>query len=181
MDDLAPLKRRTIALVGMMGVGKTSIGRRLALALALPFHDADEEIERASHSTITEIFKSMGEEEFRAGERRVIARLLDEPAHVLATGGGAVLSASTRKLLKDKAVTIWLKADVDILAKRVGRKTTRPLLADRDPRDVLAQVLEARAPLYGEADILIDTGDQPHQETVDAIIAALRAHVERAA
>src|SRR5579871_6879497 len=131
------LRQRTIALVGLMGAGKSSIGRRLANALGLPFRDADEEVEKAAARSIPDIFAELGEPAFRDGERRVIARLLDESPHVLATGGGAFMNPETRALIKAKAVSVWLKADIEILARRVARKENRPLLAGRDPIDVL--------------------------------------------
>jgi shikimate kinase len=135
-------------LVGLMGVGKSSVGRRLATALDLPFRDADNEVEAAAGRSIPEIFAEMGEPAFRDGERRVIARLLDEPPHVLATGGGAFVNAETRALIKSKAVAVWLKADLELLARRVGRKEGRPLLKGRDPMDVLREHAEARYPAY---------------------------------
>ena len=174
----AALRSRTLVLVGMMGAGKSSVGKRLAAALDLPFRDADEEIERAAGRTISEIFASRGEAEFREGERRVIARLLDEAPHVLATGGGAFMNAATRELVKNKAFSIWLKADPEVLARRVGRKDTRPLLKGKDPRQVLTELLEARGPTYGEADLIVESFDGPHQGTVETIIAALKDRLE---
>ena len=129
MDRYAPLRHRTIALVGLMGVGKSSVGRRLASALNLPFRDADSEVEAAAGRSIADIFIDLGEDAFREGERRVIARLLDQPPHVLATGGGAFMNEQTRALIKSKAVSVWLKADLEVLARRVARKDTRPLLS----------------------------------------------------
>ena len=167
---------RTIVLVGLMGVGKSSVGRRLAYALGLPFKDADTEVETAAGRSIPEIFADMGEAAFRDGERRVIARLLDEPVHVLATGGGAFVDPKTRELIKQRATSIWLKADLEILARRVGRKDSRPLLRDRDPLEVLTQLAEARYPLYAEADIVVETADTPHQVAVDQVLAAIAAH-----
>ena len=125
MDQYAPLRRRTIALVGLMGVGKSSVGRRLAAALNLPFRDTDAEVELAARRSVAEIFADLGEEAFREGERKVIARLLDEPPHVLATGGGAFMQPETRALIKSKAISVWLKADLEVLARRVGRKDNR--------------------------------------------------------
>jgi shikimate kinase len=168
------LRSRTLVLVGMMGAGKSSVGKRLAQALDLPFKDADDEIEKAAGRTISEIFAQHGEAEFREGERRVIARLLDEPPHVLATGGGAFVNDSTRALVKAKAVSVWLKADPDVLARRVGRKDNRPLLRGKDPRKVLAELLAVREPAYSQADLIIESNEGPHQHTVEAIIAALK-------
>jgi shikimate kinase len=168
------LRSRTLVLVGMMGAGKSSVGKRLAQALDLPFKDADDEIERAAGLTISEIFALRGEAEFREGERRVIARLLDDPPHVLATGGGAFVNDTTRALVKQKAISIWLKADPDVLARRVGRKDNRPLLRGKDPRQVLTELLAAREPAYSQADLIVESNEGPHSHTVEAIIAALK-------
>ena len=178
MDRYTPLRARTIALVGLMGVGKSSVGRRLANALDLPFKDADHEIEAAAGRTIPEIFAEMGEPAFREGERRVIARLLDDPPHVLATGGGAFMNDETRRLIKEKAVSVWLKADLDILARRVSRKDTRPLVSGKDPMAVLSELAEKRYPVYGQADLVVETGDTAHHVAVDQIIRALSAHLQ---
>jgi shikimate kinase len=177
MDRYEPLRRRTIALVGLMGVGKSSVGRRLANALGLPFRDADTEVETAAGRSISEIFADLGEPAFRDGERRVIARLLEGPPHVMATGGGAFMSPETRTLIKSRAVSVWLKADLDVLARRVGRKDSRPLLAGQDPIDVLRAQAEARYPTYAEADITVETGDAAHHITVGQVIEALAAHL----
>ena len=174
----APVLTRTIALVGLMGAGKSSVGKRLAAQLGLPFCDADEEIEKAAGLSISEIFARYGEAEFRDGERRVIARLLDEPPHVLATGGGAFMNAETRALIKARAISVWLKADVEVLARRVARKDTRPLLAGKDPKAVLTELAAVRYPVYAEADITVESGEGPHQASVDAVIAALNARAE---
>lgn len=174
-SDLDSLPRdHTIVLVGLMGAGKTSVGRRLALALDLPFRDSDEEVERAAGRTVAEIFADLGEQAFRDGERRVIARLLDEPPHVLATGGGAFMNPDTRRLIAQKAISVWLKADIDVLLRRVGRKTDRPLLRNADPRGVLQDLAAQRHPTYGLADITVDSVESPHSATVQAIIDALR-------
>lgn len=178
MDRYDPLRRRTVALVGLMGVGKSSVGRRLANALSLPFRDADAEVETAAGRSISDIFSELGEAAFRDGERRVIARLLDQPPHVLATGGGAFMSPETRQLIKSKALSVWLKTDLDVLARRVGRKTTRPLIADRDPMEVLQAQADVRYPVYAEADVVVETGDAPHHQTVDQVIRALSAYLE---
>ena len=164
-----------------MGVGKSTIGRRLAQAMGLPFRDADQEIEAAASRSIPEIFAELGEAEFRAGERRVIGRLLQEEPHVLATGGGAFMDPQTRELMKEKAITVWLKADLDVLVRRVGRKNTRPLLAGKDPRMVLQELMERRYPVYAEADITVYTDDRPASAAVDSIRAALGLRLEPAA
>ncbi|MFO1013699.1 MAG: shikimate kinase [Caulobacteraceae bacterium] len=175
-----PLPGKTIALVGLMGVGKSSVGKRLATALGLPFRDADNEVEAAAGCTIPQIFEQFGEAGFRDGERRVISRLLDEPPHVLATGGGAFANAETRALIKEKALSIWLKADLEVLARRVGRKDNRPLLTGKDPIAVLREQAETRYPAYAEADLTVETGDTPHAQAVEAILAALRTRAEAA-
>ena len=164
---------RTIALVGMMGVGKSTVGRKLAEALAAHFVDSDEEIEKAAGLTIKEIFDLHGEPEFRRGERRVIERLLNGPPIVLATGGGAYMDAATRALLKEKATTVWLRADLDLIWKRVNRRDTRPLLKRENPRQVLADLLAARAPLYAEADLTVESGEGPASDAVKTICEAL--------
>jgi len=180
MDRYEPLRARTITLVGLMGVGKSSVGRRLANALDLPFRDADTEVEAAAGRSIPEIFAALGEPAFREGERRVIARLLDEPPHVLATGGGAFMNAETRKLIKEKSISVWLKTDLEVLAKRVGRKDNRPLLAGKDPIEVLKAQAADRYPIYAEADITVETGDSAHHVAVDQVIRALSAYLETA-
>lgn len=182
-EDPAPsrsaLRHKTIVLVGLMGVGKSSVGRRLATALDLPFRDADTEVEAAAGRTIPEIFAEMGEPAFRDGERRVIARLLEEPPHVLATGGGAFANPETRALIKHKAIAVWLKADLELLARRVGRKEGRPLLKNRDPLMVLREHAQARYPAYGEAHVIVETGDTAHGVAVEAVIQALHAYLAR--
>lgn len=161
-----------------MGVGKSSVGRRLANALDLPFRDADAEVETAAGRSIPEIFADLGEPAFREGERRVIARLLDEPPHVLATGGGAFMNEETRRLIKSKAISVWLKADLEVLARRVSRKDNRPLLTGKDPLTVLQEQAEARYPAYAQADITVESGEVAHHVTVDQILQALCAHIE---
>ena len=180
MSAIPNLPRKTIALVGLMGVGKSSIGRRLGIALGLPFKDADTEVEAAAGRSIPEIFAAFGEPAFRDGERRVIARLLEGEPHVLATGGGAFVNDETRALIKDKAISIWLTADLEVLARRVARKDNRPLVAGKDPMEVLKAQAEVRYPCYAEADITVQTGDTPHQEAVTAILEALRGYVAQA-
>jgi shikimate kinase len=181
MDRFAPLRHRTIALVGLMGVGKSSVGRRLANALDLPFRDADAEIEAAAGRSIPDIFADLGEPAFREGERRVIARLLDLPPHVLATGGGAFMNPDTRALIKSKAISVWLKADLEVLARRVSRKDSRPLLKDKDPLTVLQDQADRRYPAYAEADLVVETGDAAHHVTVDQVIRALAAYLQEQA
>ncbi|QUD87178.1 shikimate kinase [Phenylobacterium montanum] len=171
------LRRHTIVLVGLMGAGKTSVGRRLAGALGLPFRDADEEVEKAAGRSVSDIFAELGEPAFRAGERRVIARLLQDPPHVLATGGGAFMNDETRALIKDKAISVWLKADIDVLVERVGRKNDRPLLQGKDPAETLRELAALRHPVYALADITVESIESPHSTTVNAIIEALRTRL----
>ena len=167
---------RTIALVGLMGVRKTTVGRRVAKALGLRFIDADAEIETAAGRSVSDIFEERGEAEFRSGERRVIARLLDGPPVVLATGGGAFLNPQTRALIKQRALSVWLKADLDVLVKRVNRRDTRPLLRGRDSREVLERLMQERYPVYAEADLVVETSEGPHDAAVEAILDALERH-----
>lgn len=168
-------ENRTIVLVGLMGAGKSSIGRRLAAALDLPFRDADTEIETASNMSIPEFFETHGEAAFREGERKVIARLLDEPRHVLATGGGAFMAPDTRRVIAEKGRSIWLRADLDVICKRCMKRNNRPLLKTGDPKKTLQRLMDERYPVYAQADITIDSGDGPHEIVVDKIIAALAA------
>lgn len=170
----SPPTDRTIALVGMMGAGKSTIGRKLAESLGMAFIDSDEEIEKAAGLSVQEIFERHGEPEFRRGERRVIERLLGGAPIVLATGGGAYMDAETRALMKARAVTVWLKTDLDVLWRRVSRRETRPLLKRDNPRQVLADLDAARAPIYALADIVVTTGEGPTAEAVEAIREALR-------
>jgi shikimate kinase len=172
-----PAITRTIALVGLMGAGKSAIGKRLAQRLGLPFVDADTEIEAAAGCTIEEFFERFGEAEFRAGERRVIQRLLEGPPHVLATGGGAFMDPHTRAVMRDKAITIWLRADLNVLFERVSRRTHRPLLKNGDPRGTLERLMAARYPVYAEADLVVDSRDAPADRTADEVHAALLRHV----
>ncbi len=167
---------RTLALVGLMGVGKSTVGRKLAEHLGSPFIDSDEEIEKAAGLSVQEIFDRLGEPEFRRGERRVIERLLNGPPIVLATGGGAYMDPETRALMKQKATTVWLRADLDVIWKRVNRRDTRPLLKRDNPKQALADLNAARAPVYAEADIVVDSGDGPSTDAVKAILDALVAH-----
>lgn len=162
-----------IVLVGLMGAGKTSIGRRLAEKLDLPFVDADVEIEKAAGKSIPDIFAEHGEAHFRDGERRVIARLLENGKQILATGGGAFMNEETRKAIKAHSVSIWLKADLDVLLKRVAKRGGRPLLENRDPAEVLQNLINIRYPVYAEADITVESQDVQHTQMVNAVIEAL--------
>jgi len=172
---------RPLVLVGMMGSGKSTIGRRLAKRLDLPFIDADEEIESAAGRSISDIFEELGEAEFRAGERRVMARLLDGEPQVIATGGGAFIDAETRKRVKQTAISIWLDAAVEVLAERTARRDTRPLLRDGNPQEILERQAAKRRPIYAEADIRIVSSDGPHGQVIDAILEALENHIEEGA
>jgi shikimate kinase len=167
--------RRTVALVGMMGAGKSSVGRRLAARLDVPFCDADSEVEQAAGCAISDIFDRYGEAAFRDGERKVIARLLREPPHVLATGGGAFIDEATRTDIGSQAISVWLRAPIGLLMARVGRKETRPLLRSGDPREIMERLLREREPIYATADFTVDSEDGPHQSAVDRILAELDA------
>lgn len=169
---------RPIVLVGLMGAGKTTVGRRLAGMLRLPFIDADEEIEKAAGLKVSEIFALHGEEEFRRGERRVIARLLQGAPHVLATGGGAFMNDETRALVRAHATSVWLRADLDVLMRRVEKRDNRPLLKQGDPRAIMERLIAERYPIYGEADLVVDSNNGPHASAVTLVIRAL---AERAA
>jgi shikimate kinase len=171
------LGSRCVVLVGMMGAGKSSVGRRLAAALHLPFLDADAEIEKAANLSIAEIFEHYGEEHFREGERRVVARLLASGPAVLATGGGAFVNEETRQRCREYGVTIWLKADPSVLMERVRKKGTRPLLDHLDPEGVIRRLLQEREPFYAQSDIVIASREGPHQAVVSEIVAALERHL----
>ena len=173
--DQRPLVDRAVVLVGLMGVGKTTVGRRLGKRLGLPFVDADAEIERAADMTIAEIFERYGEAYFRDGERRVIARLIDGQPKVVATGGGAFMNDATRALILAEATAVWLDADLDTLAARVARRDNRPLLHGRDARAVLGDLAAVRNPIYALAPHHIRSSPLPHEATVDVIVAALSA------
>jgi shikimate kinase len=164
---------RSIVLVGMMGTGKTTVGKRLAHRLNMPFADADAEIVEAAGLSIAEIFDRYGEQEFRDGERRVIARLIEGEPKVLATGGGAFMNDETRALILERATAIWLDADIDTLVERVGRRDDRPLLRDRDPHAVLSELAAVRNPIYALAPIHIASHKAPHENTVAAILKAI--------
>lgn len=169
-----PFETRTIALVGLMGAGKSTVGRRLAGALGREFFDSDDEIEKAAGLSIADIFTLHGEPEFRRGERRVLERLLENPPHILATGGGAYLDPNTRNLLRKCAITVWLNADLETLWERVNRRNHRPLLQNPDARNVLTRLLQERTPIYSEADLVINSEDGPHSATVQQIITAVK-------
>ncbi len=176
-EELADLRTRlgarSIVLVGLMGCGKSSVGRRLAARLEMPFVDADDAIETAAGKTISEIFAEHGEEHFRDGERRVIARLLEEGQKVLATGGGAFMNAETRAAIACSGVSIWLKAELPILMRRVMRRSNRPLLQAPDPEGVMRALMDVRYPVYAQADIVVESREVPHEVIVGEILKAL--------
>lgn len=172
---LQALGSRPLVLIGLMGAGKSAIGKRLAVHLQLPFHDADHEIEKAAGKTINEIFADHGEADFRDGERKVIARLLEGGQQVLATGGGAFMNDQTRDRIAEKGISVWLKADLDLLMDRVSRRDNRPLLKTPDPRSVMARLIDERYPVYATADITVSSRDVAHEVIVDEILNALAA------
>ncbi len=167
---------KTLVLVGLMGSGKSTIGRRLAARLGLPFVDADEEIEKAAGCSINDIFELHGEAAFRDGERRVIERLLDGPVMILATGGGAFMNGDTRNLIRRLGTSLWLRADLDVLFRRTSRRNTRPLLHKGDPREILSNLMAERYPVYAEADLTVETDDSPHNVVVEKILRSLEEH-----
>jgi shikimate kinase len=177
--DLAKRLDQPVVLVGLMGVGKSTVGRRLAKRLGLPFVDSDSAIEDAAGYTAAEVFERYGEQDFRDGERRLVARLIDGEVRVIATGGGAYVDARTRQLLNERAITVWLDAPVDILAERTARRDTRPLLKNGDPKRTLERLAEERRPSYEEAHIHVKSGDGAHKDVVDAIIQALEEHLAK--
>ena len=176
-DILSALGARSIVLVGMMGVGKSTIGRRMAARLKLPFVDADTEIEAAAGMTIPEIFERHGEQHFRDGEVRVIARLLEGGPVVLATGGGAFMREETRGRIAAKAISIWLRADHDVIMRRVRRRADRPLLQTADPEGTVTRLLTEREPVYGKANLTIASRDVPHDRIVDECIETLHEYL----
>ena len=173
----AALGRRSVVLVGMMGAGKSSIGRRLASRLGIPFVDADVEIEKAAGMSISEIFSTHGEPYFRAGETRVIARLLESGPQVLATGGGAFMNVDTRAAIRAKGISVWLRATVEVLNRRIKRRGDRPLLKNVDPAETLRRLMEERNPVYAGADVTVESREVPHETIVDEIIEGLRGRV----
>jgi shikimate kinase len=179
MPSILPKPDRSIVLVGLMGAGKSTVGKRLAKRLGLPFVDSDEEIERAADQSISDMFDRFGEANFRDGERRVIARLIDGPPRVIATGGGAFINEETRKLILQACIAVWLDADLQTLAERVSRRGHRPLLKDKEPLPLLHDLAARRNPIYAEAHLHVRTEASPHERAVDRIIAAL-AERERA-
>lgn len=177
MSGVPTRTSQTIVLVGLMGSGKSSIGRRLAERLGLPFVDADAEIEAAAGCTIEDFFERYGEEEFRKGERRVMKRLLSGPAHVLSTGGGAFIDPETREAISQSGISVWLRADLETLLERVARRNDRPLLKRGDPEAILQALMDARYPIYAKADITVDSTDGPPRITVDRVTEALDAYI----
>lgn len=172
-SDIGLNIEKPLILIGLMGVGKTTVGRRLAKKLDLPFVDADEEIEKAAGLTIAEIFERFGEDYFRDGERRVIARLIEDKPQVIATGGGAFMNCETRQLILQNSKSIWLDADIEILVERVSRRDTRPLLKTGDPGEILRKLAKDRNPIYAKAHVHVTGNDSPHDQTVNKIIEAL--------
>ena len=173
----ARLGRRSIVLVGLMGCGKSSIGKRLAARLGLPFLDADEEIERAAAKSINEIFSDHGEQHFRDGERRVILRLLENGPIILATGGGAYMHPATREKIRENGISVWLRADLPVLMRRVSKRDTRPLLKTPNPEATMQKLMEARYPVYALADLVVESRDEPHEMIVMELIDKLAAHL----
>ena len=180
-SDSLPKLPKTVVLVGLMGAGKTCIGSRLAAKLGLPFVDADTEIEKAAGCSIPDIFELYGESEFREGERRVITRLLKDPVQVLATGGGAFMDPATRKEIRERAISVWLRADLDLLISRTSRRNDRPLLQNKKKREVLEQLMAERHPVYAEADLVIDSARESPDITVNRMSKALEAFLEQSA
>ena len=181
MTELAKRLDRPVVLVGLMGVGKSTVGRRLAKRLGLPFVDSDSAIEDAAGCTAAEIFERYGEQDFRDGERRLVARLVEGDVRVIATGGGAFVDPRTRQLLNERAITVWLDAPVAILTQRTSRRDTRPLLRNGDPETTLQRLAEERRPAYEQAHIHVKSGDGAHKEVVDAILQALEEHLSSSA
>ena len=176
-EIIVPELDRGIVLVGLMGAGKSSVGRHLAKRLGLSFFDADQEIEKAADCSIEDFFARHGEAAFRDGERRVIARLLDGPAHVLATGGGAFMDPETRAAIRVNGISVWLRADLEVLLERVMRRDHRPLLKQGAPREILQKLMAERDPVYAQADLTVTSGQGPHEDVVEQIVTSLQAHV----
>ena len=177
MTELAKRLDRPVVLVGLMGVGKSTVGRRLARRLGLDFVDSDAAIEDASGYSAAEVFERFGEQDFRDGERRLVARLIDGAVKVIATGGGAYVDPRTRQLLNERAITVWLDAPVEVLAERTSRRDTRPLLRNDDPKGTLERLNDERRPSYAEAHIHVKSNQGPHHDVVEAIVAAIESHL----
>jgi shikimate kinase len=177
VTDLAKRLDRPVVLVGLMGVGKSTVGRRLARRLGLDFVDSDAAIEDASGYSAAEVFERFGERDFRDGERRLVARLIDGSVKVIATGGGAYVDPRTRELLNQRAITVWLDAPVEVLAERTSRRDTRPLLRNDDPKGTLERLSHERRPSYAEAHIHVKSSDGPHGDVVERIVAAIENHL----
>jgi len=176
-DILTALGRRSVVFIGLMGAGKTAIGRKVAATLGLPFLDSDQEIEAVSRMTIPELFERYGEPEFRALEQRVIARVLEQGPQVLSTGGGAYMNETTRALIGDQGVSVWLKADIDVLMDRVSKKQNRPLLKNADPRGVMERLIAERYPVYAHADVTVPTREEKKEVISAEVINSLAAHL----
>ncbi|HEX8256910.1 MAG TPA: shikimate kinase [Allosphingosinicella sp.] len=179
MSEALPRIDRSIVLVGLMGAGKSTVGKRLARRLGLPFVDSDEEIERAADRSVAEIFSDYGEASFRDGERRVIARLIEGAPKVIATGGGAFVDPETRALILGRCIAVWLDADLETLAERVSRRDHRPLIKDCEPLPILKGLADARNPIYAEAHLHVQSQPAPHERAVERIVAALGAWEQR--
>lgn len=168
---------KTLVLVGMMGAGKSSIGWRLARKLGTPFNDTDQEVERAAGCSVADIFETWGEKAFRDAERRVIKRLLNGPIHVISTGDGAFVDEESREVIKESAISLWLRANPEILYERVIRRDTRPLLFEGDAKQILEEMIERRYPIYAKADIIVESNDDAHEATVERVMEALKDHI----
>jgi shikimate kinase len=168
---------KTLVLVGMMGAGKSSIGWRLARKLGILFHDTDQEVERAAGCTVADIFETWGEKAFRDAERRVIKRLLNGPIQVLSTGDGAFVDEDSQQLIKENAISLWLRADPEVLYERVIRRETRPLLFEGDAKQILEEMIERRYPVYAKADLLVESNDDAHEATVERVMEALKNYI----
>lgn len=169
---------RTVVFIGLMGAGKSRMGRELSARISVPYVDADAEIEAAAGCSVEEIFKQYGEAEFRSAERRIIARLLEGPARILSTGGGAFMDPEIRQSIREQGISVWLRADLDLLLKRTARRDNRPLLKTGDPREILSNLMEIRYPVYAEADLTVDCVDGPPDITLERIITALEGYIE---
>jgi shikimate kinase len=177
VTELTKRLDRPVVLVGLMGVGKSTVGRRLARRLGLDFVDSDAAIEDASGYSAAEVYERFGETDFRDGERRLVARLMDGAVKIIATGGGAYVDPRTRELLNQRSITVWLDAPIEVLAERTSRRDTRPLLRNEDPKGTLERLSEERRPSYAEAHVHVKSGEGPHGDVVDSIVAALEAYI----